>query len=93
MNDERVAPGLNPGALWIRQATLERVLAEHPLGPGNVNRTGERDLDRAAAWATAFGMRVWTWIYDGDTGECLATLIYDGATSDTGPGQGRRRNQ
>ncbi len=77
-----VAPGLNPGGLWVRLCTDPtdgapgELLTEHAL-------TGESmaladpsafDTDQSDA-ALARGRTVRNFIYDGDTGECIVTVM------------------
>jgi hypothetical protein len=64
---ERIAPGTAPGTLVARVIDLGgAILAEHVLDLGNVE-------DHATADAETPGVGA-VYLYDGDTGECVATL-------------------
>ncbi|MEN3329066.1 MAG: hypothetical protein V7638_3873 [Acidobacteriota bacterium] len=72
---ERIAPNKQPGGLWFRQCTLRRLLSEHGASiPSFVSAIAEMQGDEARA-ALADGETVWLYIYDGDTGDCVKTLI------------------
>jgi hypothetical protein len=72
----RVPARLNPGGLWVRQCSEYRLIAEHPLGFGELTSEQSGEIDRARADELAeIGLVAFTYIYDGDSGECLATLV------------------
>jgi hypothetical protein len=70
-----VGPGLAPGGLWLRLCTEDRIVFERAI----------LETDPAAAFAAADaeltseqvrpGERAWLYFYDGDSGECMGTLI------------------
>lgn len=67
-----VPAGLAPGRLWVRVCTADELLTEHGLEWGDL----EGELDgRLARDHADRGERVWCYVYDGDSGECVATLI------------------
>ena len=77
---ERVAPGLNPGGLWVRICAGDELIAEHALGdPRTPNSSepeawGEEDGLVAGEAASKWGESR-TFFYDGDTGVCIHTAI------------------
>jgi hypothetical protein len=76
-----VPPGLNPGGLWVRQCLADELIDEHPLGLVELANGAIEDIattDGATAGRFAeHGETVWTYIYDGDSGQCIATLRTD----------------
>lgn len=68
-----VIPNLAPGALWVRLCTRHRLITEHALD-AMPDKVGEIDAGLANREATRGGI-VWLYIYDGDTGECVCTLV------------------
>jgi hypothetical protein len=73
-----VRPGLNPGALWVRVTAGGRILTEHGLDAFNVDAAPEFDAGYSGAALEAGAPESRVFVYDGDTGECLATLIVGG---------------
>jgi hypothetical protein len=69
-----VAPGLNPGGLWVRLCTAHELLDEHPLNDNDADGRAVLDGELAGVTADA-GQTVWCYVYDGDTGDCWATII------------------
>jgi hypothetical protein len=70
---ESIAPGRNPGGLWVRITGGATVMSEHCL----VVDDAEKDQGIASLVAAAVGeSRVY--IYDGDTGVCVNTIIVTG---------------
>ena len=66
-----VAPRCNPGGLWVRVWDGQRVVADHALTrDDNVERYAASD---ALAALASKGSR--TFIYDGDSGQCVMTLV------------------
>lgn len=69
-----VAPGRNPGGLWVRLCTADELLAEHPLN--NIDAETSALIDgELAGFITDLGQQVWCYIYDGDSGGCWVTII------------------
>jgi hypothetical protein len=72
----RVPARLNPGGLWVRQCSEYRLISEHPLGFDELTPEQSGDVDGLRAGELARdGLVAFTYIYDGDSGECLATLV------------------
>lgn len=69
-----VAPGLNPGGLWMRTCAGEELIAEHAVDGQAVAELAEDDARAAREAATSHG-EARTYLYDGDTGVCIATII------------------
>lgn len=80
----RVAPGLAPGSLYSRIVTdTDQVLTDHALAEFCVLQQAAADSDRAWAWLDEHPTgRVYLYIYDGDDGECVRTVIMDGVHRD-----------
>lgn len=77
MDHRRVAPGLMPDGLWVRMVTSDgTVLAEHPLRSERDSQTvGQADVDQADAWLREHPRgHVWTYVYDGDSGDCMVSI-------------------
>lgn len=69
---ERIAPGRAPGGVWIRVCTLERLLSEYAAtDPETIAASAALD----GSLALEQNETVWVYFYDGDTGECMRTLI------------------
>jgi hypothetical protein len=82
---ERVAPGLAPGALWVRLCSIaadpagDLLILEGPLrSPRGIEAVAEAHGTAALAHAEATGEEVRLYVYDGDSGECLTTAIVPG---------------
>lgn len=72
LHRKRIGPSAAPGGLWVRVCTLDRLLTEYAaVDPQTVGCSAAAD----AAIVNAQDEKVWTYFYDGDTGECLRTLI------------------
>lgn len=70
---ERIAPGRAPGGVWIRVCTIDRLVTEYAAtDPATVGISAEHDGELAVGTGAD---RVWVYFYDGDSGECLRTLI------------------
>lgn len=69
-----VAPGLNPDGLWVRLCSADELLLEHPLSNSDAEARGFIDGELAGITAD-LGQTVWCHIYDGDSGDCWATII------------------
>lgn len=84
---ERVAAGLAPGVLWVRLCSVaadpahDRLIIEGALGgqTRGVEAVAEAHGDLALAHVEATGEEVRCYIYDGDSGECVGTIITEGA--------------
>lgn len=76
---DEVLPGLNPGGLWVRICAGDELIAEHPLGQAGIPAEftaldGQRDGLLACKAADRFGESR-TYVYDGNSGACVATVI------------------
>lgn len=75
-----VDAGLNPGALWVRICAGDELVAEHPLGDSaagtfeGIEDVGEADVEAAEKAAAEHG-EARAFIYDGDSGVCVTTII------------------
>jgi hypothetical protein len=70
---ERVAPGLAPRGIFVRICAGDRLLAAHSLLAGDdALAAALRDAEIVNASAAE---EVRSYFYDGDTGECLCTII------------------
>jgi hypothetical protein len=76
-----VDAGLNPGALWVRICAGDELVDEHPLGNSASERpfegiedVGEADVEAAEKAALEHG-EARAFIYDGDSGACVTTII------------------
>lgn len=74
-----VDAGLNPGALWVRICAGDELVAEHALGdPASgfegIEDVGELDVEAAEKAAAEHG-EARAFIYDGDSGACVTTII------------------
>jgi hypothetical protein len=73
IHQERVEPGKVPGGIWVRVCTRNRLLTEYGLtNPETADASGEADAELILANDER---PVWTYFYDGDSGECLRTII------------------
>lgn len=70
-----VPAGINPAGLWVRVCTWDLLLDEHAIGRAGVVEHGDIQGAIMKARRQVEGEKVWTYVYDGDTGECIATLI------------------
>ncbi|HEV7536250.1 MAG TPA: hypothetical protein VGP90_11480 [Acidimicrobiia bacterium] len=70
-----VPAGLNPGGLWLRLCSSDEVLVERSLSAGDsLERLAEEHGTLAGVVADEGGI-AWAYFYDGDGGECVATMI------------------
>lgn len=81
---DEVPAMLNPGGLWVRICAGDELIAEHPLGregipPEFTALDGQRDGLLACKAADRFGESR-TYVYDGNSGACVATVIRYPAT-------------
>ena len=71
-----VQPGLNPGGLWMRTCAGDELIDEHALSLDDaLPELAEADAERAREAAAAHGGEARTYLYDGDSGACVVTLI------------------
>lgn len=70
---ERIAPGRAPGGIVVRICTLEHLLVERAL-LAELPTAAAAEADAAIA-AAAFGEEVRAYFYDGDSGECMLTVV------------------
>lgn len=70
-----VRPGMNPGGLWIRLCTARELLDEHALNNRAVECEAALDGELAGLYAAERGETVWCYVYDGDSGTCMATIL------------------
>ena len=78
---ERLPRGINPGGLYVRSCTsTDEVLVDHPMhDPAASGAEGDSDGTAVRSWLDGHPEgRVYTYIYDGDTGECVKTIIVRG---------------
>ncbi len=74
---EKIEPNKNPGGVWARLCASDRVIHEAALNDvsgGAAAGAGFADLARQGA---GHDETVWLYMYDGDTGECLNTIIVE----------------
>ena len=80
-HEERIGSGVAPGGLVFRVSSFDgSVLAEERVTVANAGRVEEiagRHGDLAAAHARP-GRPTFTHIYDGDSGECVKTVVVGG---------------
>jgi hypothetical protein len=70
-----VQPGINPHGVWIRICTRHELLIERALESVKAAaRAGEVDGGITKS-ALEQGQDCWLYIYDGDTGACVRTII------------------
>jgi hypothetical protein len=75
---ERIEPDREPGGLVFRLTAGGRVFVEYGIGPGSDPDATERDAERDALEAVELAARFGEsrlFVYDGDTGECVTTLV------------------
>jgi hypothetical protein len=73
----RIDPGRAPGGLVFRLTAGGRVWSEHGTTPGSATDTPEQaeaDALQALELAERFGESR-LFVYDGDTGECVTTMV------------------
>lgn len=82
----KVKRNLNPGGLWVRVCTVsgdnatDKVLVEGKLAADRpVEAIAEAHGTMAGAHVEATGEEVRCYVYDGDSGRCLKTMIVEGA--------------
>lgn len=78
----RIATGKAPGALFVRIVTDSgHLLREYPLWPRTADelaRITASDIAVTDDWLTAWPDDcVRCYVYDGDSGECLHTIVID----------------
>jgi len=72
---EQVAPGLAPGRVWVRICAGEELITEEPLDDLElVGQLAEKHATAALAYLKR-GYSVRAYFYDGDSGECKATMV------------------
>jgi len=72
---ERVRPGIAPGGVWVRICTRDALLDEYAIP--SIESAGQQaasDAARALPYLK-LGETIRNYFYDGDSGECLCTLI------------------
>jgi len=75
---ERIPPGMAPGGLVFRLTAAGRIFAEHPVAElEGIDKLAEADGDLANYLVELYGQAV-NYVYDGDTGECVQTVIVGG---------------
>lgn len=75
---ERVPAGTSPGALWVRICAGDELVDQHPLDDAALTEAlALNDVDVAMAAADRHG-EARVYIYDGDSGECVKTIIVGG---------------
>ena len=70
-----VEPGKAPGGLWIRLCTRKKLLAERALEKVSEAHQLADSHGDIAIEALKNGEGIWLYFYDGDSGECLGTLL------------------
>jgi hypothetical protein len=80
VHQPRIAPESAPGALYVRIATESgKLLDEHALSHENARVSGVANNDQTEAWLAEHPEdRVFVYVYDGDSGECVQTIICTG---------------
>lgn len=69
---ERIAPGKCPGGIWIRICTRHQLVKEYGVtDPDVAGISALADADLVVQQ----NEKVWTYFYDGDSGECVGTFI------------------
>lgn len=73
----QVPPRSAPGGLYVRIVTdTDVVLGVHPLLGPDTGGQGTADAETASVWLELHPAAcVYTYVYDGDSGECLQTFI------------------
>jgi hypothetical protein len=72
---ERIKPNTAPGNVVVRVCTLHECLIDEVLHTDDEGESRGEAHARLASEALEQGKVVWTYFYDGDTGECMNTLI------------------
>jgi len=73
---ERIAPGRAPGGILVRICTIDRLLLERALTePELAASAGSFDADATIAAIGGGAEEVRAYFYDGDSGECLLTVV------------------
>jgi hypothetical protein len=73
---DHIAPRRAPGGLWARVTAGRRILDEHALeDPGSVEAQAVLDATLSSTAIDAGADEVRVFFYDGDTGECVGTLV------------------
>lgn len=70
-----VQPGMAPGSRWVRICAGDELIAEHAIDDPSF---ADRDASIATDASILHGESR-TYIYDGDSGACLKTIIVGGA--------------
>lgn len=73
----RIAAGSAPGGFYSRVATVSgHLLDAHPVTTENAGRSGLDDDALADAWLEEHpDDEVHVYIYDGDSGDCVSTIV------------------
>jgi hypothetical protein len=75
---ERIPPGTAPGGLVFRLTAAGRRFAEHPItDPDTIAEIAAGDGALARYLVDVYG-EARNYVYDGDTGECVLTVIVGG---------------
>lgn len=70
-----IEPGRNPGGLWMRTCAGNELIAEHGLAMTDAIPELAEDDAAVASEAAATHGEARTYVYDGDSGACIITLI------------------
>ena len=70
-----VPAGLNPGGLWLRLCSDDAVLVERALSAADSLERLAEEHGTLAGELADHGHTAWAYVYDGDGGECWATMI------------------
>jgi hypothetical protein len=72
-----IPPNTSPGGFYVRIVTASgHLLDEHPIGPDDAGPLGLRDADIFDRWLAEHpGDTAYVYIYDGDTGTCVKTVV------------------
>lgn len=76
----RIEPGTAPGNLYVRVCTLSgSLLTQYALDDvAQAENTGTSDLTMTDTWLDVHPDDVvYLYIYDGDTGDCVKTIVVD----------------
>jgi hypothetical protein len=68
-------PGINPHGIWIRLCTKERLITAHALDSLPIAGLAGTEDGALTAAELDRGHDCWLYIYDGDNGKCIGTLI------------------